>query len=281
MKILVIGSNSVVGRAIGRNLKEQHRVAYAGRKDADIYFDLNLPLEQIKIQERFDTVIFCAGFFNSKTENDIINSVKINATGVLNACIVARACNSSHFILISSIFAPSSAKDPYFDSYSVSKQHGEELASLYCHDFNIPLTILRPSAIYDEKSKCMKHQFLFYHILDRVQQNSDVIIFGTNNSKRNYIYIDDVSNAVKICVNEKITGLYNCIGHPTTLVEIIQTACDVFKTNSKIEFDASREDIPDFKIYNAPSIFEKSSILKRTSLHSGIKTIKSYREKNG
>ncbi len=80
--------------------------------------------------------------------------------------------------------------------YSQSKLMGEELCEAYCRDYNLDATILRLFNIY---GPLQKGDFLIPHILEQLDQ--ETIVLGDPIPKRDFLYIDDVIDAL-ICASD-------------------------------------------------------------------------------
>ncbi len=112
--------------------------------------------------------------------------------------------------------------------YSLSKKHSEELAIYYCKKNNIPLTILRPSQIYDEKGEFRKHQPLLYLMVDSAQQGKDIYIYGSNDALRNYIHVKDLVEVIARTIATGTTGVYSCINPNDIRLVILQKQLFLF-----------------------------------------------------
>ncbi len=278
-KILIIGSTSTVGRSVGCLLEEENKVYYAGRQKSDFYFDLNSSNFKSLNNLKIDVVIHAAADFGGNSEDDIIRTEIVNAIGSLRICRLVEAVKANHLLLISTISALYRPGDPYYNIYSLSKRHAEDLSQLYCNMFDIPLTILRPSQLYDSESKCRTHQGLFFFIIDRAQKGEDIFFFGNNDALRNYLYLDDFSEIISRVIQNKITGVYNCVAQKHVQIsEIARLAYHVFRQNGKVHFLTNKPDIPDLPSISSNELYKKIGFQPSVSLLEGIRLIKKYRE---
>ena len=201
----------------------------------------------------------------------------VNAVGTLNVCRLARIVQAKHLIVISSLFASYTLGDPYFNIYALSKRHADELAQFYCHKHDLPLTILRPSQIYDAKSQCRKHQSLLYLIIDKTQKGEDIIFYGNNDALRNYILLDDFCEIIYRVTQRHITGMYHCAATQSIrLSEIAKTAYRIFNQHGSISFLKDKQDISDLPIIADNELYKKIGF-ECTSLYQGIEKIKQNR----
>ncbi len=205
MKSLVIGSTSVIGRAVARELSRLGQVKLAGRRDADVTFDLSSQ-EPCDCDERFDLVVLAAADFGGGQPDDLVRAELVNSVGALAACRLAEQCGARHFILLSSHSACYQPTDPYFGIYSLSKRHAEEVASLYCQARGMALTVLRISQVYDSEGLCQPHQPLLYAIADKAREGQTVELYGSNDARRNYLHLNDLAEICARLAEQGIPG---------------------------------------------------------------------------
>lgn len=278
-KVLIVGSTSTVGVAAGRMLARNHQVFYAGRREADYLLDLNSA--DLKLPENliFDVVVHAAADFGGNAAEDFCQTERINAIGTLNVCRLAQRLGAKHMVVISSVFANYMPGDPYFGIYSLSKRHADELAQLCCKNIGLPLTVLRPTQLYDAASRCSAHQGLFYLIIDRAQRGEDNVFYGDNDALRNYIFLDDFSEIVVRVVESKVVGIFNCPSpHSVRLSEIAQTAYRVFNRQGNISFIENAPKIFDLPVVSGSDLYQKLGFEPSVTLAEGIDKIKCMRE---
>jgi nucleoside-diphosphate-sugar epimerase len=277
-RILVIGSTSMVGRGAGELLATEDKVFYAGRKSADFPFDLeNVDLLPFQNQ-RFDVVIFAAANFGGVTDVDLTRAEKVNSLGALETARLARLVQAEHLIIISSVSALYAAGNPYHGIYSISKRHGEELVLLYCEGHGIPLTILRPTALYDSRSRSKTHQSLFYLIIDKARKGEDITFFGTNDALRNYLYIDDLSGIITRVARKRCVGIFHCLSQKyVRLSEIAEIAYEAFGQKGTIRFSPDKPQIFDCEIIRDNTLYERINFSPQVGLSEGIGRIREVR----
>lgn len=279
MKSLVIGSTSVIGKAVARELSRHGQVKLAGRRDADVAFDLSNQVP-VTVDERFDVVVLAAADFGGGQPDDLVRAELVNSVGTLAACRLAEQCGARHFILLSSHSACYQATDPYFGIYALSKRHAEEVASLYCQQRGMTLTVLRLSQVYDSQGQCRTHQPLLYAIADRAQAGQTVELYGSNDASRNYLHLSDLAEICARLADQSIHGFYNC-GHAETprLSEIAQAAFDAFGKPLDVRFLAEKKDIPDLPPFDvAHELFERIGFAPQIGIRRGFELMRAHRE---
>jgi len=279
MKSLVIGSTSVIGRAVARELSRLGQVKLAGRRDADVTFDLSSQ-EPCDCDERFDLVVLAAADFGGGQPDDLVRAELVNSVGALAACRLAEQCGARHFILLSSHSACYQPTDPYFGIYSLSKRHAEEVASLYCQARGMALTVLRISQVYDSEGLCQPHQPLLYAIADKAREGQTVELYGSNDARRNYLHLNDLAEICARLAEQGIPGFYNC-GHPESLhlSEIVQAAFDAVGKPLDLRFLVEKSDIPDLPLFEgAGELFECIGFTPRIGVRQGFELMRAHRE---
>ena len=276
--VLIVGSTSAVGLSVGSLLGDGYKTYYAGRRNADYFLDLESPDLTFSNNTHFDIIIHSASNFGSNYEESYCKTEKVNALGTLNVCRLAKRVNADHLIIVSTTSATYKPEDPFYGIYSLSKRHADELSQLYCSSHDIPLTILRPTQLYDAQSKCRTHQGLFYLIIDKAQAGEDICLFGSNDALRNLVFLDDLSEIILRVIEHKITGTFNCQAQkPVRLSEIAETAYSVFGTNGAVNFLIDKPQIPDIPTVDECGLYDIIGFKPR-SLVKGIEKIKQARE---
>jgi nucleoside-diphosphate-sugar epimerase len=267
MRIVLFGSNSSITQSLKSKLLDMHEVITLGRSNADIIVDINDISTEFKLPNQIDTIVLSSAHFGGIDFDDYLNSININIVGPLKLLDAAINAKIPHFIYISSIYSRYEFNSPLSTIYSVSKKCSEEILMQYVKDKSIKLTILRPSQIIGNYESNKLHHPFFYDILHKIKNSNDVIFYGKNNPKRNYIYIDDLSFIIYKVILMKLPGLYDCVFHVnTTYLEIANYAKEIYKSNSVIHFDDSKPDILDnvfncdFQLYNLICYYPKTSI---------------------
>jgi nucleoside-diphosphate-sugar epimerase len=276
--VLIVGSTSTVGLSVGCLLGDGYKTYYAGRRNGDYFLDLESPDLTFSDDMHFDIIIHCASSFGDKDEESYCKTEKVNALGTLNVCGLAKKVNADHLIIISTISATYKPGDPFYGIYSLSKRHADELSQLYCCSHEIPLTILRPTQLYDAESKCRTHQELFYLIIDKAQAGDDICLFGSNDALRNLVFVDDLSEIILRVINQKITGIFNCQSQkPVRLSQIAKSAYSVFGTSGAVNFLTDKPRISDVPTFDECGLYSLIGFKPR-SLVKGIEKIKQARE---
>ena len=84
--------------------------------------------------------------------------------------------------------------------YGTLKYSGELLVKAYNHVFDIPYTIIRPSALYGERCVSRRVGQIF---IENAIQNLGITINGNGEEKLDFTYIDDLINGISLCCSNK------------------------------------------------------------------------------
>ena len=117
--------------------------------------------------------------------------------------------------------------------YALSKIMSEDACRFYNANMGVDITIFRPFNIYGYGQDS---NFLLPTIVNQVLSNNDEIVVQTLMPKRDYIYIDDIINAIIMSI-ERNHGLqiYNLgTGISYSVGEIIAIAQKIVRTEKKV-----------------------------------------------
>ena len=159
----------------------------------------------------YDTVIHLAAFV-PKTEDDFEQSVEVNLKGTMNLVRSLREGTKMVFISTCEVYGI-----PVMDVidenhplnpltyYGMSKVAAENILRIYCKKNNIDLVILRLTNVYGPGETISR---AIPNFIKSVMNNTDIIIFGDGEDKRDFIYIDDAVGYILAAI-EAENGVYN------------------------------------------------------------------------
>ena len=84
--------------------------------------------------------------------------------------------------------------------YGSLKMAGEIIVKSYNQVFNLPYTIIRPSALYGERCVSRRVGKIF---IENAIQNKDITINGSGDARLDFTYIDDFINGIILCCKKK------------------------------------------------------------------------------
>ena len=162
-----------------------------------------------KVTEGADYVVHCAALFSLTANMDILR--KVNVEGTKNLLRAAAENNVKHFIHISSsdIYGtlkklPGDEAHPQnpINDYAITKKESEDEVWKLSEEHNIPITIIRPSAIYGPGSKYIAGVFFFWPIFMRFLK-VPFYPYIRGGSKLTFVHVDDVAGAIKFLLGKK------------------------------------------------------------------------------
>jgi nucleoside-diphosphate-sugar epimerase len=118
--------------------------------------------------------------------------------------------------------------------YTQSKVIGEDLCQAYTRDFELDTMILRPFNAYGPSQL---NSFLIPSIINQLG-NSEINLQDSR-PKRDYIYIDDLVEAIKMAISAEKTGAnsYNIgSGISYSVQEVVDILIQISKSNALIEY---------------------------------------------
>jgi nucleoside-diphosphate-sugar epimerase len=279
MKILIVGGTSSLSKAIMPILAGDNNVITGGRKDCDIHIDLNNQAEGITIPSGVDAVIHAAAHFGGDTFEAISAAEATNVLGTLRLCQAAKEAGVKHFILISSIYTTLPENSQWYNIYTLSKKHAEDISNFYCAKYALPLTVLRLPPLYGNDDSFMKHQPFFYSIIDKAEQGEDISIYGSNDPLRNFIHAEDVANIIVRVLHNKTLGTFACVNVKNiSFTEIAEAAYKSFGTTGKVIFQREKPDIQDNIFEPDDTLYKEIDYYPRISIEDGIRKIAEFRK---
>lgn len=271
MKILIVGGNSSLAQVLRPALASFAEVITAGRSGCDIGLDLSWPDNQFRLPSGLDAVIQVAAHFGGRDYDGMLAAEQVNVLGGLKLCHACLRAGVDHMVQISSIFATLPEGSPFYGGYALSKRHAEELTRLYCSSFGLHLTILRPAQIYGEGEAFRKHQPFFYSILDKAQNNEDIVFYGKNDAQRNLIHVADVAEIISRVLQQRVHGQFACLSlNNVRYSEIAVAAIAAFDSASGIRFLPDKPDIPDNVFPPDDTLYRLLGYCPQISLTQGV-----------
>ena len=266
--ILLTGNGGFIGSYIEKTLSNHYNTIGLSRRDGSDITDYN---SLKKSESKIDVIIHTAAIASDEYET----SFQTNVVGTLNLCKYAKKNGIKRFILLSSIFAFDQNDNGYFNSYGKTKKTSEEVATAYCKENDIDLTILRLAQVYDDARLAQSGQAMLYYFIDTIQTQGQITLFGRSNPLRNYIHIDYLCAVVEEVLREEKVGIWNILEEKShTITEIAYMLFDILNKQANISYLPEKPNIPSVHIpYD--NIYH-SNTLSSIPLIDGMKRILNY-----
>jgi len=182
-------------------------------------------------------------------------------------------------------YSPADEEHPEFptDIYSANKSVAEKYAIIYSKAFDMDICVIRLSNVYGPRACIKSSNFTFNnYFIGLALQGKQITIYGDGKQLRNFIYVDDVVNALILAAeNNKTKGevFFAAGDEHYSVAEIAQKIVDVFKSGS-IKFIEWPKENKAIEIGDA--IITNKKIKERLSWHpdaeliSGLKKTREF-----
>jgi len=186
---------------------------------------------------------------------------RTNIIGVTNVLDICRRNNCSLTIISSYVYGepeylPIDENHPLksYNPYSLSKIIAEEICDIYKRFYGLKITVFRPFNVYGPGQNEM---FLIPEIIRQIlSKDKEIVEVNELEPKRDYIYIDDLINALKLSIECK-DDIYNVgSGYSVSVEDIIKIAMNISGIEKKyISRNIKRKN----EIYNVVANISKAT----------------------
>ena len=293
-KVLIFGSNGLVGSSSSRVFSEDdnYEVFSSTRKDTDLF---NFEATQKTINDfNPDVIINCAAKVGGILANNnlrtefILENLKININ-IFEACI--NNPNISIINLGSSCIYPLNAPNPIKESsfmegkleetnspYAMAKlsaiEMGRSLNKQYGHKvINLmPTNLYGPNDNFDESSSHVIPGLIRRMYNAKLESDNVFNVWGDGTPLREFLYVDDLSNAIKFVVENDINeDLLNIgFGEEISIKELALKIKKIVNFAGDIEFDTTKPNGNPRKLLDT-TLIRNYGWLPEFSLDKGLK----------
>tara|TARA_B100001287_G_scaffold276033_1_gene285489 strand:+ start:1707 stop:2633 length:927 start_codon:yes stop_codon:yes gene_type:complete len=301
-KVLLFGSNGLVGSSVKELFEKDKNVELiaATRDDADLfnYDSTKNIIEDNKPNIIINSAAKVGGIYanNKYRTTFLLDNLKININ-ILEACI--NFPNIKIINLGSSCIYPLDAPTPIKESslldgkleetnspYAIAKIAGIELGRSLHSQFGHEVINLMPTNLYgprDNFSDLNSHVIpgLIQRIHNaKIEKNKNVEIWGSGKPLREFLYVNDLADAIKFIINNNVRDeLINIgSGEEIAIKDLANLICEVIGYNGSLLFDSSMPDGNPRKLLDSSKI-NSLGWKAKTKLKNGLeKTYKWYVE---
>ena len=267
MKVLILGSNGLVGSSLSRVLAKDgyfNEIVSATRKDANL---LDLSETKKLIQETKPNVVINAAAKvggvlanNSHRSEFLIENIKININ-LLESVIpfseikvinLGSSCiyplNAENPIKEESIM--SGKLEPTNSPYAMAKLTAIELGDSISKQFGHQIINLMPTNLYgpndnfsDKNSHVIPGLIQRFHKA-KINNADSVEVWGSGNPKREFLYVDDLAECIMHILKNNINNnLINIgSGHEVSIKELVDKVVKLTNYKGVVEYNS---DLPD------------------------------------
>lgn len=304
-KILITGSNGMVGKALVKKLRERgnnnlllppsEELDLRKQKDVENYFEINKPEYVFHIAARVGgiaaNIASPAQFLydNLIMESNVIESSRKNSVKKLlflgSSCIYPRDCPQpmkEEYLLTGKL-------EPTNEGYALAKICGLKLCEYYNKQYGTNFINLMPPNIYGindhfESEKSHVISALITKFINAKQNNSEFVeVWGTGISRREFLFVEDVADAMIYFMENfsarEISPFINIgSGEDVSIKELALLIKDIVGYTGELKFDATKPDGMPKKLLDNSKAFNLGWKAK-TPLRDGIKeTVEWYIE---
>ena len=273
MNIYIAGHKGMVGSAIVRNLKADSENKIIQRTHSELDLTNQESVNEFISREKIDQIYLAAAkvgginannsypadfiYQNLMIQSNIINAAYVNNIQKLlflgSSCIYPREVKQP----ISEDALLNGRPDPTNEPYAIAKIAGIKLCESYNRQHNtdfrsvMPTNLYGPGDNYDlENGHVIPALIRRFHEA-KLNNDSSVIVWGTGEPKREFLYVDDMAEAsIRVMNLDKSTYNQNTqtmlshinvgCGYEITIRELAETISKVTNYKGDIIFDSSK-----------------------------------------
>lgn len=298
-KVLVFGSNGLVGNSLVRILGNSSKVSNlvtSNRTDTDLFSfqDTKKTIENVMPDLVINAAAKVGGIHanNTKRADFIIENLKINLN-ILEACIPFKSIEIIN--LGSSCIYPLDAKNPISEDslltgkleptnspYAIAKISAIEIGRALNHQYGhnvlniMPTNLYGPGDNFSEKESHVIPGLISRMHKSKVQNDSEFKIWGSGEPLREFLYVDDLTRSIEFLIGKKTDeDLLNIgSGEEIKILELAEMVKNIVGFEGKLIFDSSMPDGNPRKLIDSSKI-NSMGWHPQTKLEDGIEL--SYR----
>lgn len=280
-KILIFGSNGLVGKSLNRILSNSDKVAElipSNRSDTDLFSleETKKTIEKVKPNIVINAAAKVGGIYanNTKRSDFIIENLKINLN-ILEACIPY--VDIQIINLGSSCIYPLNAENPINEDslltgkleptnspYAIAKiaaieigrsmslQHGHNILNL------MPTNLYGPGDNFSEKESHVIPGLISRMHKAKINNESEFQIWGSGKPLREFLYVDDLANAIEFLIDKEIDEDLLNIGSAKeiSIISLSELIKEIIGYSGSLVFDKSMPDGNPRKLVDSSKIIE-------------------------
>ena len=299
--VYISGQEGMVGSAVLKVLKKNFKIIHCKRKELDL-------LDQSKVyswlaKKKPDIVIHTAGRVGGILHNNSFpaNFIYENAQMALNIIHGSYKAGVKRIINLGSAciypkFSKQPIKEEYLltgkleetnEAYAIAKILGLKMTEFYNKQYGTSYTSLQPTNLYgvndnfDVKSSHVIPALINKFHKAKVAGNKQVEIWGTGSPKREFLYVDDLAEAILFILNRNIKLNLINIGsqEEVSIKKLANIIKKVIKFEGKIIFNKDKPDGTPRKLVSNKILKSRGWKAKTKLIEGLIKTYDFYKNK--
>jgi GDP-L-fucose synthase len=304
LKILVFGSNGLVGNSLKRVLSSNNNfkeIKYSSRNDTDLFNieETSHTISSFKPDVVINAAAKVGGIHANNTERStfLIDNIKININ-ILESCIPFE--NTKVINLGSSCIYPLDAENPISEEsfmtgkleptnspYAMAKLTAIELGNSLRIEHGHKIINLMPTNLYgpnDNYSRESSHVIpgLIRRMVDtKNSSRKEFSIWGSGKPLREFLYVDDLAKAIEFIIKNDIDeNLINIgSGEEVSILDLAKKIKSVVNFSGELVFDSSKPDGNPRKLLDS-GLIDSFGWKPSVSLDEGLKISYEWFKKN-
>jgi len=171
----------------------------------------------------------------------------LNVTGLVNILSGLRERKGSHVVFLSSggaiygeqVAFPAKEDHPIKPEsvYGLSKRVGEEYLEFWGRAWGVTSTSLRLSNVYGPRQNPHGEAGVVAIFCERLLVGKSITVNGTGKQTRDFVYVEDVAEAVGRAVDTRIVGEFNIgTSQETTITEVAEQVRDLIAPKADVSY---------------------------------------------
>ncbi len=305
MRILITGGAGFIGYYVTKRLlKEGYDIVVVDNGSRSSFLnevkslDVKLVLADIRdvyalwdVINNIDAIIHLAALINAEESmRKPLLYHEVNVQGTLNILYVASKRGVKRMVLASSAAVygepkklPISEDHPLnpLSVYGATKVQGEVYFRLFSNIYNFSAIILRFFNVYGPGQKG-EYSGVITNFIRRGLGKKPLIIYGDGRQTRDFVYVEDVANAVLRSLEMKGFNIFNIgTGHPYSVLELAELISNILGYKLDKVFKEERPGDITHSYADISLAREKLGFKPTTSLEEGLKkTIEWFKKKS-
>ena len=278
-KIYVAGHNGLLGSALVRRLGEEGYRNLILKTSSEVDLRDSVQVKDFFEKERPDYVFLCAASCGGVGMNIThpVDYIQDNLDIQSNVIKNSHVYNVKKLVFVASAASyPVNCEQPIREEallsnylgksnefYTIAKIAGIKLCEAYKKEFGDNFISVQPNNIYGPRDKfsessghVMAALITKFHKAKKTR-SSEVICWGSGNARREFIYVEDLADALLFVMNN-----YNDnepinigVGEDHSIKEVAQMISDVVEYDGKIEWDITKPEGVSKRLLDSSKLF--------------------------